>query len=49
VLFKERPFLEPVPAWSRPDTWAWIRERRPDMELGGGAILAWRDLRPGTP
>lgn len=44
VLMKERPFLEPIRAWSAPDTWKWLEGLPPDEELGGGAILVWKDI-----
>jgi hypothetical protein len=44
VLMKERPFLEPKRAWSAPDTWKWLADLPPDEELGGGAILVWKDI-----
>ncbi|GJM44345.1 MAG: glycosyl transferase [Gemmatimonadota bacterium] len=44
VLMKSRPFLEPSPAWSEANSWAWLRGIPPDEELGGGAILVWKNL-----
>jgi hypothetical protein len=43
VRWKERPQMEPTFAWSREDTWSWLRGLEPDEELGGGAILVWKD------
>ena len=43
VRWKERPQMEPTLAWSRDDAWAWLRGRPPDAELGGGAMLVWKD------
>lgn len=44
VRFKERPFLEPEIAWSDSSTWSWLRGLEPDEELGGGAMLVWKDV-----
>jgi hypothetical protein len=35
--------MEPTFAWSREDTWSWLRGLEPDEELGGGASLVWTD------
>jgi hypothetical protein len=45
VRVRERPVLtESTLAWTRPDSWSWLRDIPPDEELGGGSILVWRDL-----
>ena len=44
VLMKEKPGMPVTRAWSAPDTWAWARGLPPDEELGGGAILVWKDI-----
>ncbi|MFN8178674.1 MAG: glycosyltransferase family 39 protein [bacterium] len=46
VLMKERPFLEATRAWSTAQTWSWIKDVPPEEELGGGAILVWKDVGP---
>jgi hypothetical protein len=46
VLMKERPFLPPTRAWSTAQTWSWIKDVPPEEELGGGAILVWKDVGP---
>ena len=46
VLMKEKPSSSPTRAWSSSDTWTWLRELPPDEELGGGAILVWKDIGP---
>lgn len=43
VLVKRRPMLDATRAWSDPDAWRWLRGVPPDEELGGGAILVWKD------
>ena len=42
VRWKERPFEEPTLGWSTEESWRWAREREPDEELGGGALLVWK-------
>ncbi len=44
VLVKEKPGARTTRAWSSPDTWAWLAGVPPDEELGGGAILVWKDV-----
>jgi 4-amino-4-deoxy-L-arabinose transferase-like glycosyltransferase len=44
VLMKERSGEAPVRAWSTVDTWEWLRDLPPDEELGGGAMLVWKDV-----
>ena len=29
--------------WSDAETWAWLKDLPPDEELGGGAMLVWKD------
>ncbi len=48
VRWKERPFEEPTLGWSTAESWRWTRDREPDEELGGGAILVWRRRPHGT-
>ena len=36
--------LEATLGWSGTDSWSWLRDVPPDEELGGGAILVWRDV-----
>jgi 4-amino-4-deoxy-L-arabinose transferase-like glycosyltransferase len=49
VLVKRRPSLESTLAWSGTDSWAWLRDRTPDAELGGGAMLVWKDAAAPGP
>jgi 4-amino-4-deoxy-L-arabinose transferase-like glycosyltransferase len=44
VLAKRRPEEDGVLAWTRPGAWEWTRSPEPDEELGGGAILVWKDF-----
>lgn len=44
VLMKEKPGARVSRAWSSRDTWAWTKGLEPDEELGGGAILVWKDI-----
>lgn len=44
VLVKEKPGAPTTRAWSSKDTWAWLEGIPPDEELGGGAILVWKDI-----
>jgi len=43
IRVKRRPSLPTTLGWSGTDSWAWLRDRPPDEELGGGAILVWKD------
>lgn len=46
VLVKEKTYEDPTRAWSNVDTWSWLRGIPPEEELGGGAILVWKDIGP---
>ena len=48
VLMKSRPFLEPETAWAPAHSWTWLEGLEPDRELGGGALLVWKDM-PAPP
>ncbi|MBZ0266581.1 hypothetical protein K8I85_00360, partial [bacterium] len=43
VRVKRRPSMDATLGWTDPDAWGWLRDVPPDEELGGGAILVWRD------
>ncbi len=44
VRVKERPMMtESALGWSDAESWAWLNDLPPDEELGGGAILVWKD------
>ena len=44
LRLKRRPFMDFTLAWSGTDSWDWLRGLPPDEELGGGAILVWKDV-----
>ena len=43
VRVKRRPVLEATLGWSDAGSWDWLRDVPPDEELGGGALLVWKD------
>jgi 4-amino-4-deoxy-L-arabinose transferase-like glycosyltransferase len=49
MRIKRHRRAQPEYSWSRPDSWAWLRDREPDAELGGGSILVWKSGTGGEP